>query len=232
MNKILGSLGLPEPLWFNDPMWAKPSLVLIGLWGIGDLMIIFLASLLDVPTEQYEAAALDGVNPRQRFRYVTLPTISPVLMFAALTGVIQTLQYFTEAMVAASVASGQATTGGGSSSLLGYPEGSTLTFAQWIYQQGFRNFYLGLRLGSVRRHVRLRPRLHDPAAAPLTRARRRTGGRLMATTDATSRQRRSRRRPWSTTGRTDRSLAAVARRPCLCRRADASCSSPRSCSCS
>ena len=143
VNKILGSLGLPEPLWFNDPMWAKPSLVLIGLWGIGDLMIIFLASLLDVPTEQYEAAALDGVNPRQRFRYITLPTISPVLMFAALTGVIQTLQYFTEAMVAASVASGQATTGGGSSSLLGYPEGSTLTFAQWIYQQGFRNFYLG-----------------------------------------------------------------------------------------
>jgi multiple sugar transport system permease protein len=143
VNQILGRLGLPQPLWFNDPAWSKPSLVMIGLWGIGDLMIIFLASLLDVPTEQYEAAALDGVNPWQRFRYVTLPTITPVLMFAAITGVINTLQYFTEAMVAAAVASGEATVGGGGSSVLGYPDGSTLTYAQWLYQQGFRNFYLG-----------------------------------------------------------------------------------------
>ena len=80
--------------------------------------------MLDVPKEQYEAAALDGVNPWQRFRYVTLPNISPVLMFAAITGVIAALQYFTEAVVAASVASGQATTGGGNAALLGYPEGS------------------------------------------------------------------------------------------------------------
>jgi multiple sugar transport system permease protein len=143
VNQILGALGLPQPLWFNDPTWSKPSLVLLGLWGIGDLMIIFLASLLDVPTEQYEAAALDGVNPWQRFRFVTLPSISPVLMFAAITGVIAALQYFTEAVVAASVASGQATTGGGNSALLGYPEGSTLTYAQWLYVMGFKNYYLG-----------------------------------------------------------------------------------------
>jgi multiple sugar transport system permease protein len=143
VNQILGALGLPQPLWFNDPALSKPSLVMLGLWGIGDLMIIFLASLLDVPKEQYEAAALDGVNPWQRFRYVTLPNISPVLMFAAITGVIAALQYFTEAVVAASVASGQATTGGGNSALLGYPEGSTLTYAQWLYVMGFKNYYLG-----------------------------------------------------------------------------------------
>ncbi len=143
VNQFLGALGLPQPLWFNDPTLSKPSLVLLGLWGVGDLMIIFLASLLDVPREQYEAAALDGVNPWQRFRYVTIPTISPVLMFAAITGVIAALQYFTEAVVAASVASGQATTGGGNSSLLGYPEGSTLTYAQWLYNMGFKNYYLG-----------------------------------------------------------------------------------------
>jgi multiple sugar transport system permease protein len=143
VNQLLGALGLPQPLWFNDPAWSKPSLVLLGLWGVGDLMIIFLASLLDVPREQYEAAALDGVNPWQRFRYVTVPSISPVLMFAAITGVIASLQYFTEAVVAASVASGQATTGGGNSSLLGYPEGSTLTYAQWLYNMGFKNYYLG-----------------------------------------------------------------------------------------
>jgi multiple sugar transport system permease protein len=143
VNQILGALGLPQPLWFNDPNLSKPSLVLLGMWGIGDIMIIFLAGLLDVPREQYEAAALDGVNPWQRFRYVTLPSISPVLMFAAITGVIAALQYFTEAVVAASVASGQATTGGGNASVLGYPEGSTLTYAQWLYVMGFKNFFLG-----------------------------------------------------------------------------------------
>ncbi len=143
VNQVLGALGLPQPLWFNDPALSKPSLVLLGLWGVGDLMIIFLASLLDVPREQYEAAALDGVNSRQRFWYVTLPSISPVLMFAAITGVIAALQYFTEAVVAASVASGQATTGGGNASLLGYPEGSTLTYAQWLYTMGFKNYFLG-----------------------------------------------------------------------------------------
>jgi len=143
VNQVLGALGLPEPLWFNDPNLSKPSLVLLGMWGIGDIMIIFLAGLLDVPREQYEAAALDGVNPWQRFRYVTLPNVSPVLMFAAITGIIAALQYFTEAVVAASVASGQATTGGGNANILGYPEGSTLTYAQWLYVMGFKNFYLG-----------------------------------------------------------------------------------------
>jgi multiple sugar transport system permease protein len=143
VNQVLGALGLPQPLWFNDPNLSKPSLVLLGLWGIGDVMIIFLASLLDVPKEQYEAAALDGVNPAQRFRYVTLPNITPVLMFAAITGVIAALQYFTEAVVAASVASGQATTGGGNAALLGYPEGSTLTYSQWLYVMGFKSYYLG-----------------------------------------------------------------------------------------
>ena len=143
VNKILGAVGLPQPLWFNSPTWAKPSLLLLGLWAVGDLMIIMLASLLDVPKEQYEAAALDGVNARQRFWYVTRPNITPVLTFAGITGIIAALQYFTEAVVAAGVASGQATTGGGNASLLGYPEGSTLTYAQWLYNQGFKNFYLG-----------------------------------------------------------------------------------------
>lgn len=143
INQVLGALGLPQPLWFNDPTLSKPSLVLLGLWGVGDIMIIFLASLLDVPREQYEAAALDGAGPWHRLRYITLPNISPVLMFAAITGVIAALQYFTEAVVAASVASGQATTGGGNASLLGYPEGSTLTYAQWLYVMGFKDYYLG-----------------------------------------------------------------------------------------
>jgi multiple sugar transport system permease protein len=143
VNKILGWLHLPQPLWFNSPAWSKPSLVLLGLWAVGDLMIILLAGLLDVPKEQYEAADLEGANAWQRFRHVTLPNISPVLTFAGITGIIAALQYFTEAVVAASVASGQATTGGSTSSVLGYPDGSTLTFSQWLYNEGFKNFYLG-----------------------------------------------------------------------------------------
>jgi multiple sugar transport system permease protein len=106
-------------------------------------MIILAAALLDVPREQYEAASLDGANAVQRFRYVTLPNISPVLIFAVVTGVIAMLQYFTEAVVAAQVASGRANQGEGTATTLGYPNGSTLTFAQWLYQEGFTNFYLG-----------------------------------------------------------------------------------------
>ena len=106
-------------------------------------MIILMAALLDVPKDQYEAAHLDGANAAQRFRYITLPNISPVLVFAVTTGVITMLQYFTEAVVAAQVASGRANEGEGTATTLGFPSGSTLTFAQWLYEEGFTNFYLG-----------------------------------------------------------------------------------------
>ena len=104
--------GSSGPLWFNDPAWAKPSLVMLGLWGIGNMMIIFLAAVLDVPRHLYESAELDGAGACRRLRWVTLPTISPVILFAVVLGVIQGLQYFTQAFVAASVAAGQASQGG------------------------------------------------------------------------------------------------------------------------
>jgi multiple sugar transport system permease protein len=143
VNGILGWFGIDGPLWFDSPEWAKPSLVLLGTWAVGDLMVIFLAALLDVPKPLYEAASLDGANPWQRFRFVTLPSLSPVLVFAAVTGVIQTLQYFTQAAVAASVASGSVTAGGGISSTFGYPEESTLTYPLHLYVSGFRYFDMG-----------------------------------------------------------------------------------------
>ena len=143
VNTMLAKLGIEGPLWFNSPEWAKPSLVLLALWGVGDLMILFVAALLDVPAELYEAANLDGANAWQKFRFVTLPGISPVVLFAAVTGIIGTLQYFTQAAVAASVASGEATTGGGISSTFGYPEGSTFTYPLWLYVVGFRFNALG-----------------------------------------------------------------------------------------
>ncbi|MFI7542951.1 carbohydrate ABC transporter permease [Actinoplanes sp. NPDC049599] len=143
VNTFLAHLGIDGPLWFNSPEWSKPSLVLLGLWGIGDLMIIFLAAVLGVPASLYEAAALDGANAWHRFRYVTLPTIQPVILFAAVTGVIYTLQYFDQAAVAGSIASGQAVTGGGISSSFGFPEGSTFTYPLWLYTVGFRYNALG-----------------------------------------------------------------------------------------
>jgi multiple sugar transport system permease protein len=142
VNVILGHLGLPQPGWFNDPMWSKPSLTLLALWGVGDLMVIFMASLLDVPREQYEAAALDGAGSVGRFRFVTLPHLRPILVFAAITGVIAMMQYYTEPLVAGQVASGQIG-GSGQQTEPGYPDGSTLTLPQLVYNLGFQRFDIG-----------------------------------------------------------------------------------------
>ncbi|MBU1589311.1 MAG: sugar ABC transporter permease [Actinobacteria bacterium] len=143
VNLILKSIGIQGPLWFNDPDWSKPSLLLLGIWVMGDIMIIFLAALLDVPQELYEAASLDGARSWQKGWYVTLPSIVPVLVFAVVTGVIAALQYFTEAAVASTVASGKATVGAGSGGELGYPGNSLLTYTEWLYVRGFANYQLG-----------------------------------------------------------------------------------------
>ena len=144
VNLILGWLGVKEPpLWFNDPNLSKPSLLILAIWVMGDVMIIFLAGLLDVPRELYEASSLDGANGAQKLRYVTLPAMSPVIVFSLVTGVIAALQYFTEASVASAVASGQATVGGGGSLVAGYPDQSLLTYTQWLYERGFNDFQLG-----------------------------------------------------------------------------------------
>ncbi|MEU1803483.1 sugar ABC transporter permease [Streptomyces sp. NPDC019937] len=142
VNDILGSVGISAPNWFNDPAWAKPSLVLLSLWGIGDLMVIFMAALLDVPKDQYEAAELDGAGALHKFRYVTWPSITPIVMFAVVTGVVQTMQYYTQALVAGKLASG-VTIGPGSVIQPGYPDHSTLTVPQLVYSLGFQNFNTG-----------------------------------------------------------------------------------------
>ena len=144
VNTVLGKLGIQGPLWFDSPQWAKPSLTLLALWGIGNTMIIFLAAVLDVPRHLYESAELDGAGPFQRMRWVTLPTISPVILFSVVIGVIAGLQYFTQAYVAANVASGQASQAGDQTvNNLGYPEASTLFYPVLLYQHGFRYFNMG-----------------------------------------------------------------------------------------
>jgi multiple sugar transport system permease protein len=144
VNIILGHLGIEGPLWFQSPSWSKPSLVLLGLWGVGNVMIIFLAAILDVPQHLYESAELDGAGPLQRMRWVTLPTISPVILFSIVIGVIAGLQYFTQAYVAANVAAGQASQAGDQTvNNLGYPESSTLFYPVLLYQHGFKFFNMG-----------------------------------------------------------------------------------------
>ncbi|MER5807138.1 sugar ABC transporter permease [Streptomyces sp. NPDC002033] len=141
-NTLLDSVGLPTPGWFTDAGWSKPALTALALWGVGDLMVIFMAALLDVPKEQYEAAELDGAGAWARFRHITLPNISPIILFAVVTGVIQAMQYYTEPLVAGKTAAG-VIGGSGQQFEPGYPDKSTLTLPQLVYNVGFQRFDYG-----------------------------------------------------------------------------------------
>src|SRR3954462_14983201 len=143
VNIILSRIGIDGPLWFQDPQWSKRSLTLLAMWGVGNTMIIFLAAVLDVPKHLYESSEIDGAGAFQRLLYVTLPTISPVILFSVVIGMIQGLQYFTQAYVAANVAAGQASQAGSNDNTLGYPEDSTLFYPVLLYQHGFRYFNMG-----------------------------------------------------------------------------------------
>ncbi|MDT7695491.1 MAG: multiple sugar transport system permease protein [Pseudonocardiales bacterium] len=142
VNRFLKLVGIDGGLWFNSPNMSKPALSLLALWGSGELMIIILAALLDVPPEQYEAAQLDGAGPIRRFWHVTLPSISPVLTFGVINSIIYALQFFTQAIVAGSAAAGSADVAG-NSKYIGAPQNSTLTYPVWLYVQGFRYFNMG-----------------------------------------------------------------------------------------
>ena len=137
VNQLLRTAGVDDPpLWFFSPSTSKWGLVILGLWGVGDAMIIFLAGLLDVPRHLYEAADIEGAGPWQKFRNVTLPMISPVIFFSLVTGIIWGFQYFTQAYVTA-------TTNAASKTSLGFPEGSLLFYSVYLYQQGFSYFKMG-----------------------------------------------------------------------------------------
>jgi multiple sugar transport system permease protein len=136
---VLGWFGIKSPLWFQSPTWSKPGLVLLGLWGVGQVMIIFLAALLDVPAHLYESAEIEGAGVWQKFRHITLPMISPVIFFSAVISVIYGFQYFTEAYVASTSAGGA----GNLTNNLGYPQNSTLFYGIWLYEQGFYSLHYG-----------------------------------------------------------------------------------------
>ncbi len=94
INGLLESVGIAGPDWLDDPNWIYPSLVMIGLWGIGSAIIINLAGLQNVPTELYDAARVDGAGWWGQLRNVTLPLMSPVIFYSITLGVIGVLQYF------------------------------------------------------------------------------------------------------------------------------------------
>lgn len=138
LNNILQKLGLYQPNWLTDPRFTKPALLIMGVWGVGSIMIIFLAALQDVPRTLYEAAEIDGANALKRFFYITLPGISPAIFFQLIMGIINNFQYFTQAylMIGSS-------TGGGLNVVSGGAENSLLFYALYLYQNAFNLFKMG-----------------------------------------------------------------------------------------
>ncbi len=137
LNGLLKSIGIPGPNWFNNPLWAKPALVLLGLWGMGQSIMIYLSGLQDVPVSLIEAAELDGASWLQRLRYVTIPMVSPLTTYLLVLGVIGMVQYFAQAYV---WASGLGQTG---SVVLGAPLNSTLFYSVYLYNMGFQKWEMG-----------------------------------------------------------------------------------------
>jgi ABC-type sugar transport system permease subunit len=99
LNGLLGLVGITGPDWINTATWVYPALTLIGLWGIGNFMLINIAGLQSVPTEIYEAARIDGAGPWSTFRRITIPLMSPILLYNLVISLITTFQYFTQAYV-------------------------------------------------------------------------------------------------------------------------------------
>jgi multiple sugar transport system permease protein len=130
LNEFLRFIGMPEawiPGWLVEERWSKPGLVLMSVWGCGGGMVLYLAALQDVPQELHDSAAIDGANAWHRFRHVTLPMISPILLFTLVMGLIGTMQYFAQAYVMTS----------------GGPWDSTLFYALNLFNTAFTEYRLG-----------------------------------------------------------------------------------------
>jgi ABC-type sugar transport system permease subunit len=97
LNRFLEGLGIAGPDWINNEVWIYPALSLMGLWAIGNFMIINIAGLQSVPTELYEAARIDGAGWWKSLRRITIPLMSPVLLYNLVIVLIATFQYFTQA---------------------------------------------------------------------------------------------------------------------------------------
>ncbi len=130
INFLLSRIGVPQdrlPGWLTDPNWAMTAFIFMAMWGVGNAMLIYLAGLQGVPVHLYEAADLDGATPWVRFRHVTLPMLTPTLLFNLIMGVIGSFQTFTQAFIM---------TAGG-------PKEATLFYVLYLYQKAFQQFQMG-----------------------------------------------------------------------------------------
>ena len=130
LNGLLQVVGLPGPNWLGDPPWAKPALILMGLWvGVGGYnCVLYLAGLQNVPRELYEAASLDGAGYWQKVRYITWPQLAPTTFFILVTSLISGFQGHFVAI--------HILTHGG-------PANATTTLLYYIYQQAFEWHQMG-----------------------------------------------------------------------------------------
>lgn len=128
INQILAWVNIDGPLWLQDPDWSKPALILVNLWMAGSGTIIWLAGLQSIPPQLYEAASIDGASPFQQFRNVTIPMLSPFILFNAIIGVITTMQIFVEAYIMTPN---------------GQPADSTLFYSYYLFKQAFEYLRMG-----------------------------------------------------------------------------------------
>jgi len=127
LNNALASVGIHGPNWLQDEHTGKLSLILMGLWGAGGGMIIWLAGLKGISETYYEAASLDGASTWHQFRHITIPLLSPYIFFNLIMGLIGTFQIFTQAYIM--------TQGG--------PVNSTLFYAYHLFNNAFRYLHMG-----------------------------------------------------------------------------------------
>ena len=128
VNYVLNAVGLPALQWLQSPVWAKPGLVLLGLWTVGNAAVIYLAGLKGIPSVLYEAAKIDGAGPWSRLVSITIPMMAPTLLFNIVMGLVGSFQVFTSAYVLTS----------------GGPANSTMFYILYLYQNAFQNFHMGL----------------------------------------------------------------------------------------
>jgi multiple sugar transport system permease protein len=127
LNLTLARFGIEGPRWLYSEDWAVPGFILMGLWGAGGAMLLYLAGLQGIPTTLYEAAEIDGANFWHRFWNITIPMLTPTIYFNLLINIIASFQVFTQAYVL---------TGGG-------PNNATLTQVLYLYRKGFQDFQFG-----------------------------------------------------------------------------------------
>jgi multiple sugar transport system permease protein len=137
VNVAIEALGFDAIPWLTSPTWALPALILLSVWGIGPAIVIFLAGLQDVPRDLYDAAQLDGAGPLRLVRDVTIPMLSPVILFNLIIGMIAALQVFSQPFILFG-----ATQGGGSGNH-GGPLNSALMYSVQLYTVAFQQFKMG-----------------------------------------------------------------------------------------